>query len=54
MNNEDKLAPSALTLVIPTYNRANLIAETIDAALIQTQAFAEIIVIDDGSADNTQ
>lgn len=48
----DSAAPS-ITLVIPTYNRANLIAETIDSALAQTVPFLEIIVVDDGSSDNT-
>ena len=42
------------TIVVPTYNRADLIAETLDALLAQTQRPAEIIVIDDGSTDTTQ
>jgi glycosyltransferase involved in cell wall biosynthesis len=40
-------------LVIPAYNRAHLIGETIDSALNQRTPFAEIIVVDDGSTDNT-
>jgi glycosyltransferase involved in cell wall biosynthesis len=44
---------SAISLVIPTYNRGDLIGETIDSALRQDPPFAEIIVVDDGSTDGT-
>ncbi len=42
-----------VSLVIPSYNRADLIGETIDSALAQEEAFHEIIVVDDGSTDGT-
>jgi glycosyltransferase involved in cell wall biosynthesis len=42
-----------ISLVIPAYNRAHLITATLLAALNQTRAFSEIIVVDDGSKDNT-
>lgn len=42
-----------VSLVIPAYNRAGLIAETIDSALAQQESFHEIIVVDDGSTDDT-
>jgi len=45
--------PGNISLVIPTYNRGDLIAETIDSALRQELPFAEIIVVDDGSTDDT-
>jgi glycosyltransferase involved in cell wall biosynthesis len=43
----------AISLVIPAYNRGSLIAETLESALRQTVPFLEIIVVDDGSSDNT-
>lgn len=43
-----------ISVVIPSYNRANLIAETIQSVLDQTFQDFEIIVVDDGSSDNTR
>lgn len=42
-----------VSVVIPTYNRANLLPATLDAILAQTSPPMEIIVVDDGSTDNT-
>jgi glycosyltransferase involved in cell wall biosynthesis len=42
-----------ISLVIPTYNRGDLIEHTVGAALDQLHAFAEIIIVDDGSTDDT-
>ncbi|WP_305683545.1 glycosyltransferase family A protein [Hydrogenophaga sp.] len=44
--------PISVGLVIPVFNRAHLIQQTIESALAQSTAFDEIIVIDDGSTDN--
>ncbi len=43
-----------ISTVIPTYNRAHLISRAISSALNQTRPADEIIVVDDGSNDNTQ
>lgn len=43
-----------ISAVIPTYNRANTIARAIKSALSQEFAPAEVIVVDDGSKDNTR
>ena len=41
------------TVVIPTYNRGSLLPRAIDSVLGQTFTRFEVIVVDDGSTDNT-
>jgi glycosyltransferase involved in cell wall biosynthesis len=44
----------AVSVVIATYNRAHLIAETLNSVLGQSFRDFEVIVVDDGSTDNTR
>ncbi len=42
-----------ICVVVPTYNRAKFIPFTLDSILRQTHAPREVIVVDDGSTDDT-
>lgn len=42
------------SVVIATYNRADLVTQTIESVLRQTEDSFEIIVVDDGSVDDTR
>lgn len=43
-----------ISIIIPTYNRANLIMETLESVSIQSYSNWECIIVDDGSTDNTE
>lgn len=43
----------SVTVVIPTYNGARFLRDAIDSALAQTWKDLEVLVIDDGSTDET-
>lgn len=45
---------SFISVIVPTYNRADLISETIESILNQTYKNFELIIVDDGSTDNTE
>ena len=44
---------NTVSVVIPTYNRINVISRAIDSVLKQTHPINQIIVVDNNSTDNT-
>ena len=42
-----------VSIILPTYNRAGLLPRAIDSIINQTEKRFELIIIDDGSTDNT-
>ena len=44
----------AISVVVPTYNRARLLPRALESALPQLRPGDEVIVVDDGSTDGTE
>lgn len=48
------MKPDLVSIIIPTYNRAELLLQAIASAQAQTWSNTQIIVVDDGSTDDTR
>ena len=53
MAQEYPARPVRISAVIPTFNRVRFLPEAIESALSQGPAVGEVIIVDDGSTDDT-
>ena len=51
-SNQACTIPGLITVIIPTYNRSELLARSVSSVLAQTYVSLELIVVDDGSTEN--
>lgn len=49
----DPTAPPQISVVIPAYNAAPYLARAVESVLLQTGVVSEVVIVDDGSRDET-
>jgi glycosyltransferase involved in cell wall biosynthesis len=49
----DECTPNLISIIIPTYNRSALLMDLLAALAAQTYTYLELIIVDDGSTDET-
>ena len=49
----DRFMPPLFSVVIPVYNRAHLVRDTLESVFAQTETDYEVICVDDGSTDES-
>ncbi|MBC7405505.1 MAG: glycosyltransferase [Cytophaga sp.] len=53
LNNVNCYNNTLISVIMPTYNRAKIIKDAINSVISQSHRFFQLIIIDDGSTDNT-
>ncbi|RZK01576.1 MAG: glycosyltransferase, partial [Flavobacterium sp.] len=50
----DTIKSDLISVIIPSFNHGRYLHESIESAYLQKNVVVEIIVVDDGSTDNTK